>query len=164
MKLDINRIAELEAEANENEVKANEVVKEAKRIAGSYEFNDWYKIAKDELSRLDDRREEIMDEIAIIKATNIEVGDGISLSPYSDWDAFTVIARRETPKGFVLTIQEDKAIRTDCNGMSDAQTYRYERNPEGITREVKWNTKKNWFTADGYRVRLGRHSFYDYTF
>lgn len=164
MKLDINKINELENEKEMLEKKENVVIKLAEAKAKSYDFNEWYGYAKDSLSKIHDRRTEIENEIITIKATNINVGDGISLSPYTDWYAFTVIERKETPKGFVLTVQEDDAIRTDNYGMSDCQSYRYERNEKGRTMTVKWNTKKNWFTCDCYRISLGRHAYYDYTY
>ena len=164
MKLDLNKIAVLENEAKWLEKKEDVIVSLAKAKAKSFEFNDWYRYAKDQLHYTRERKEEIKNEIITIKATNIKVGDGISLSPWTDWDAYTVIERRDTPKGFVLTIQEDEAIRTDHNGMSDSQSYRFERNENGRTAIVKWNSKKNWFTCGCYKVALGRHSYYDYSF
>lgn len=162
MKLDMNRIAELKARNEYLDERESKMIAELK--AQGMSFNEWYSILKDELHEMNEEKQRNQTEMTVIKATNIEVGDGISLSPYSDWDAYTVIERRETPKGFVLTIQEDEAIRTDSNGMSDCQTYEFKRNTNGITRTVKWNAKKNWFTADGYKVALGRHSYYDYSF
>lgn len=158
MKLDINRIKELEAENEELEKKIHDHYRAKGAIESTLE---WYRT---NIKPLDERIEQNKKEMIIIKATNISVGDGISLSPYSDWDAYTVIERRETPKGFVLTVQEDEAIRTDKNGASDCQTYKFERNENGRICTIKWNAKKQWFTADGYTVALGRHSYYDYSF
>ena len=163
MKLEISRIEELKQENERLEKLEHETVKQAKEQYGR-DFNDWYLHCREILHDIDEQRRENETMMTIIKATNINVGDGISLSPYTDWDAYTVIERRDTPKGFVLIIQEDKAIRTDNNGMSDTQSYRFERDENGRTATVKWNAKKQWFTCDGYKVALGRHAYYDYSF
>lgn len=158
MKLDINRINQLKEENEALEERIHELYK-AKGFEPS--TMKWY---RENIKPLNEKLEQNKREIITIKATNLNVGDGISLSPYTDWNAYTVIERRETPKGFVLTVQEDEAIRTDNNGISDTQTYRFKRNTNGITRTVKWNSKTNWFTADGDKVALGRHCYYDYSF
>lgn len=173
MKLELSRIDEIKRELEELEIEDDRKVEEAKQkamqvldIKEEYvDFNDWYKYFDKEWSNYyHSKKQELEEEEIVVKATNVEIGDGISLSPYSDWKSYTVIDRKETPKGFTLTVQEDKAIRTDEGGMSDCQDYRFERNSEGCIRTVKWNSKKNWFTADGYRVKLGRYAYYDYSF
>lgn len=67
-------------------------------------------------------REEIIED-------ELNVGDGVTLNYYSDEEAATVI--EIDPKGRWIKVQEDKAIRTDSNGMSESQTYEFERNPSG---------------------------------
>lgn len=161
MRLDINKIEQLNIEKAQIEALTDDIYR-ANR--GTMTFDEFYKEYGDKLHELRERKEAIDEEIIVIKATNINVGDGISLSPYTDWEAFTVIERKDTPKGFKLVIQKDEAIRTDKNGMSDSQTYRFERDPEGRTKEVRWNPRGQWFSADGYKVALGRHEYFDYSF
>lgn len=160
MKLDINLLDTLNAEKEQLEKELESIYRANRGV----EFNEFYRANREVLREKHDRIDEITTEMIIIKATNIQVGDGISLSPYTDWNAFTVIERRETPKGFVLTIQEDEAIRTDHNGMSDSQSYEFRRDPNGRIWTVKWNSRSRWFSADGYKVALGRHCYYDYSF
>ena len=54
------------------------------------------------------------------------VGDGATIVLWTDRIACTVIEVK-TPRKIV--IQEDNAIRTDKNGMSKTQEYRYRRAP-----------------------------------
>lgn len=92
----------------------------------------------------------------------VKVGDGITLCLYSDSHAYTVIKR--TAK--TITIQQDKAIRTDGFGLSDYQTYRYEPNKTGEIMKIRWSNKyERWSIPSGYRgILLGRHEYYDYSF
>ena len=160
MKLDINRITEIDNELKALELEDERICKEAVEKYGE----NWFEKVYSQIKEIDKKVEELKHERIIVKATNIEVGDGISMSPYTDWDAYTVIERKETPKGFVLTVQEDKAIRTDHNGMSESQDYRFERDTNGIIRTIKWNPRKQWFTGDYSRISLGRKAYYDYSF
>lgn len=167
MKLDKNMIAELTAENERLEEENHKAVANAKatcRAEGKDEFNDWYDMVKDVLYANDEKIRANKEQMTIIKATNIEVGDGISMSPWTDWCAYTVIERKDTPKGFTLTIQEDNAVRTDDRGMSDSQEYKFERDTNGRIATVKWNPRSQWFSANGYKVALGRHAYYDYSF
>lgn len=160
MRLDINRIAALEKEIAELKAKEKEIYSSDREM----EFGEFYKAHRNELHEIKEQIDTREREISIIHRTNVNVGDGISMSPWTDWKAFTVIARKDTPKGFTLTVQRDKAIRTDSNGMSDDQAYRFERDPEGYTRTIRWNPRSNCFSADGYKVCLGRHEYYDPSF
>lgn len=92
----------------------------------------------------------------------VKVGDGITLLLYSDSNAYTIIKRTEK----TLTIQRDRAIRTDKNGMSDCQSYRYEPNKNGAIKTIHWSNKhQRWNAPQGYRgIWLGRHEYFDYTF
>lgn len=68
-----------------------------------------------------------MKELKIIQEKeelNVKVGDGATISWYSDKTPVTII---EVGKNYIK-VQEDDAIRIDNNGMSDNQDYRYERN------------------------------------
>ncbi len=68
-----------------------------------------------------------------------EVGMGCTIGIGSDSYAATVISI--SPSGHQLTVQHDKATRTDNNGMSGSQVYEYERDPNGST--MKFTLRKN---------------------
>lgn len=157
MRLDINRIKTLEKEINELDAKLEEIYQSNKEM----EFNEFYKAHGNEINEIRDQIEAKEREIGIIKKTNVNVGDGISMSPWTDWKAFTVIDRKDTPKGFKLTVQRDRAILAEGSCMSESQAYRFEQDPEGYTRTIRWNPRSNCFSADGYKVCLGRHEYYD---
>lgn len=83
---------------------------------------------------------------------NIKVGTPCTVYHYTDRDAYEVV---EVIDQGHLFIRELKAIRTDDNGMSDAQTYRYESVPTNPTEEIKL-TKHGWkrverYTLEGFR-------------
>lgn len=93
-----------------------------------------------------------------------EVGDGMTVCFWTDRRACTVIA--VTPSGATVTLQEDHAIRTDENGMSDAQSYRYEPNPDGVTRVAR-RGRDGRYSIGGRRgsaVVPGRRHYHDYSF
>lgn len=88
------------------------------------------------------------------------VGDGATVLGWSDRHAATVI--KVTPK--TVTVREDTAIRTDANGMSEVQRYRYEPNPEGRVHVYRW-TKRGWRSRTGGGVAFGvRREYYDFSF
>jgi hypothetical protein len=101
-----------------------------------------------------------------------EVGMGATILSWSDRSACTVIGWN----GRLLTVQKDRAIRTDKNGMSECQTYQYERDPDGAIYTFKLTSKgwvKVWFNQDTQRwntvgkggITVGtRETYYDYTF
>lgn len=92
----------------------------------------------------------------------VEVGMGATELCYTDRHPFTVIEIKSPCR---ILVQEDTAIRTDDNGMSESQTYTYERNPNGEIRELI-KTKKGWkeFKEDT-RFLIGyREEYYDYSF
>lgn len=66
----------------------------------------------------------------------------------------------------VIKVRDDKAIRTDNNGMSDAQNYRYEPNEEGEIRTFYRNQKGGYgHRSRGGSCRVGvRDHFHDYSF
>ena len=96
-----------------------------------------------------------------------EIGMGVTHVMWSDRHAYTVIA--VSPSGKRCTIQRDTAIRTDQNGMSDAQSYRYEPNPQGATRVITLRRDERWRAvgeekgSSVYHVGY-RDEHYDYTF
>ncbi|WP_281512149.1 hypothetical protein [Mammaliicoccus vitulinus] len=109
----------------------------------------------------------------IIVEEDLEVGDGVTINYYSDEHAATIVAI--DPKGKWIDVQRDKVIRTDTNGMSDSQSYKFERDPQGhITRFYKTRRKDiTWFTDTGrstfntYGTYLSlkiRREYFDYSF
>lgn len=102
-----------------------------------------------------------------------EVGMGATVCMWSDRHAATiteVIRYKTGPKaGQVKGVKTRacKAIRTDNNGMSDAQAYRYEENPDAP--EAEWTYRKNGRLCkkgDSYTtLAIGfRDAYYDYSF
>jgi len=88
-----------------------------------------------------------------------EIGMGCTELMYSDRHAYTIIKMTRC----TITVQRDKATRTDHNGMSDSQSYSYEPDPNGMTKVVR-KTKRGW-SCHGTRFRLGdRDEYYDYSF
>ena len=93
-----------------------------------------------------------------------EVGMGATELLWSDRHAHTIIAISESGK--TLTIQRDRAIRVDKNGMSDSQEYRYERDPKGSISKARKNKHGVWKVL-GSRTTLTigvRREYYDYSF
>lgn len=90
----------------------------------------------------------------------LEIGDGVTVHLWSDAHACTIVARTKT----VLYLRRDKAIRTDRNGMSDCQAYRYEPDDSNEIFRVNWSRKQKRFLYLGNAVTVGRHEYYDYSF
>jgi len=107
-----------------------------------------------------------------------EVGQGATILHYSDRSAGTVIKVEHKARQTIVTVQEDKATRTDKNGMSETQDYSYEPNPNGPIStfrlndrgtydQVRFNTKTSRFNKveEGHGLLLGaRDAYYDYSF
>lgn len=90
-----------------------------------------------------------------------EVGMGVTIVHWSDRSAGTVTW--VSPSGKTIRYRGDRAIRTDSNGMSEAQSYRYEQIPDGHERTARL-TKRGW-RDKGVKIVLGvRDAYYDYTF
>jgi hypothetical protein len=92
-----------------------------------------------------------------------KVGDGATLVHYTDRTACTVIKVSESGK--TITVQEDKAERTDKNGMSEIQEYSITADPNGVTHVVRLG-KKGWRAYRGtLKVLVGvRSQYHDYSF
>jgi len=100
-----------------------------------------------------------------------EVGMGATVCMYSDRHAVTIVEVKRNAKGkaIAVAVQRDTAIRIDGNGMSDAQSYRYEPNPEG---RITWYTLRidRWVfkgqpKKDGTSLSIGHRSeYFDYSF
>ncbi len=92
-----------------------------------------------------------------------EVGMGATLMMYSDRHAYTITKI----EGNKLWAVQDKAIRTDDNGMSDSQSYRYEPGtgePEVFTlrKDGRWHEGT---TLKGSVLQVGeRDHYYDHGF
>jgi len=108
---------------------------------------------------------------------NPEPGMGATILCWTDRHAATItkvwVDRRRT----YVEVQEDSAVRTDRNGMSECQTYQYVANPNGhitvfrcerngMWREVNFNVKtKRWNANAGHGLRIGdRDEYRDPTF
>lgn len=81
----------------------------------------------------------------------LEVGDGVTINAWSDCYACTVV--RRTAK--TLVAQRDIAIRTDKNGMSDCQSYRYQRDEHGTLYTCHWSNKHGCFMWGGAKDGKG---------
>lgn len=93
-----------------------------------------------------------------------EVGQGATLIYWTDRTPATVVAIERN--GRLIVVQEDTATRTDSNGMSDAQSYEYERNPNGRTHEATLRKDGSYRLKGGQtRVALGaRSKYHDFSF
>ena len=90
------------------------------------------------------------------------VGDGATILGWTDRHPATVI--EVSPSGKTIRIQEDDAERTDSNGMSEIQSYKFKANPKGAIHEVRL-TKKGWKIVKGSRVLVGhREKYHDFSF
>ena len=87
---------------------------------------------------------------------------------WSDRHAATII--HVSPSGRVIRVQQDKATRTDANGMSENQEYTYKRNPLGHVRTFSLRKNGRWVerghsTVGGVVCAIGhRGEYYDYAF
>jgi hypothetical protein len=70
------------------------------------------------------------------------VGKGATYRVWTDTHACTVIA--VSRNGKVVTVQEDKATRIDTNGLSESQTYTYERDPNGTIHKFSLRAVGPW--------------------
>lgn len=94
------------------------------------------------------------------------VGDGATVCHWSDRWACTVIY--VNANGTRITVQRDKATRTDDNGMSDAQSYEFSPDPDGTIRKFSLRKTGKFVqvgeSPNGTRLVPGRHEYYDYSF
>jgi hypothetical protein len=94
-----------------------------------------------------------------------KVGMGATLLMWSDRKAMTVV---EVKSKKTIRLTYDKAIRTDTNGMSDSQSYRYEQDERGIPLQATLRKDGRW-RISGYKtggvIVLGeRDAYHDYSF
>jgi hypothetical protein len=96
-----------------------------------------------------------------------EVGMGATLLSWTDRKAATII--EVSKSGKKITVQPDKATRTDSNGMSESQSYTYEPNPKAYTTEYSLRQNGRWVrvgdSMTGSSLIVGlRDEHYDYSF
>lgn len=97
------------------------------------------------------------------------VGLGATILSWSDRHAGTIIEVRADGS---FVVQEDNWVRTDTNGMSDAQSYQYTPNPNGSTytfEPVKRGKAKGQIRENGLKggrsVLVGsRDKHFDFSF
>lgn len=81
---------------------------------------------------------------------------------YTDRHPGTIIAI--SPTNAKLTVRQDKATRTDENGMSDQQSYTYSEDPDGEIRTF-WRQGNGEYKCGGVRLHIGvRREYLDYSF
>lgn len=96
-----------------------------------------------------------------------KVGDGATILFWTDRVAGTIIEVSKNAKQIV--VQEDKATK-NFTGMTDAQSYTYEPDPNGQTWTFTLRKNGRWVRKGedlyrGQRVSIGHRSkFYDYSF
>lgn len=94
-----------------------------------------------------------------------EIGMGVTFGCWTDRHAGTIVAISKSGKQ--ITVQGDLAIRTDNNGMSECQEYRFERNPDApklIFKITSRRGRKAWRCGE-YAAGLGfRRAYHDYSF
>lgn len=96
-----------------------------------------------------------------------EVGMGATELMWTDRHAYTV-TRVVSPRR--VEVRQDLAIRVDENGMSDAQQYRYEPDPEAPVEVITKRKNGRWVrmgqpTSHGPVFILGtRDEHHDYSF
>jgi hypothetical protein len=69
-----------------------------------------------------------------------------------------------SPTGAKVTVREDKATRTDKNGISESQSYTCERDPVGAI-HVFHRQANGTYRSRGKRLVLGaRDCYHDYSY
>lgn len=104
-------------------------------------------------------------------------GMGATVLHWTDRSAGTIIKVWTWRQSTYVQVQEDKATRTDTNGMSEWQTYSYEpsrlgnvetfrRLDSGQWQHVRLNIKtQRWVKSDGLGLRIGeRDKYHDFSF
>lgn len=104
------------------------------------------------------------------------VGMGATILNWTDREAGTITKVFKIGDDVAIEVQEDKATRTDSNGMSEMQTYAYEANPNGARsmwrfrkgawKPVRFNEEtKRWRQIDGSGLQIGvRRKYHDFSF
>lgn len=82
---------------------------------------------------------------------NIKVGDYATEYLYSDSHAYEVVEVIDQKHLFIRRL---KAIRIDKNGMSDSQSYKYEKDENSSTIELEQDRFGKWKTVHRYDLEL----------
>lgn len=102
-----------------------------------------------------------------MQSADVEIGMGATVLSFTDRHAATVVSI--SSNGRRIGIKYDKAIRTDDNGTSDSQSYRYEPG-EGPTlyftkRKDGRFVKEGETLSGGQKVLVGtRDHYHDFSF
>jgi hypothetical protein len=98
------------------------------------------------------------------KSPKPEVGMGVTFMMYSDRHAGTIVEVLSPKK---IMVQFDKAVRTDSNGFSENQSYKFEPQPTSAKILVTLRKDGRWHEGtklDGTVVVLGRREeHYDFS-
>ena len=88
------------------------------------------------------------------------VGMGATITMWTDRHAATIVK----VTAHQVHVQQDKATRTDTNGMSECQEYTYERDPSRSV-QIFRRTKHGWRERAGNGLVIGeRDEYYDFSF
>jgi hypothetical protein len=111
---------------------------------------------------------------SVIGQPTPEVGMGVTVLGWTDRYAGTIVAM-EGPG--IIHVRLDRAERTDHNGMSESQVYRYTPDPNGTAytfrmkkggmwENVTRNPRTNRYNKlGGYGLRIGeRAAYHDFSF
>ncbi len=96
-----------------------------------------------------------------------EVGMGATGLSYTDRHPFTIVEIVNSKK---IVVQEDFAIRTDSNGMSESQSYEYTSNPDAPKIVVTLRKNGHWVQqggkmSNGRSYLIGhRNKYHDFNF
>lgn len=92
------------------------------------------------------------------------VGMAVTLLHYTDRSVGRI--ERISKTGKTIWFREDKATRTDKNGMSESQSYSYEANPDGKVYKATLRKDKQWRTSNiNLKAVLGEQdAYHDYSF
>lgn len=106
-----------------------------------------------------------------------QLNTGCTLLSWTDRYAGTIVEMFKVGKTQYIVVQEDKAIRTDKNGMSEAQEYLYEQDTKGPKYTFRKDGKGFWAQVTlnketgrynmyrGYGLKIGhRNAYHDYSF
>lgn len=100
-----------------------------------------------------------------------EIGMGATELLWTDRHAGTIVDVIANKKGNVVSVvfQRDLAFKSDKNGLSDSQTYKYFPDPDGPKTTYTWSKGAQKFTQNGKKKSFAlaidiRDEHYDYTF
>ena len=95
----------------------------------------------------------------VANAPTPEVGMGVTMLHWTDRHAGTIVKITKTQ----IHVQRDIPTRVDGNGMSDAQAYTYQPNPDAPVEIFRMTRKGYRCGSTGLLIGL-RKEYYDYSF